>query len=102
VLNIEKSKKSKIKVNKIEINYSPVISRITNIYPPNNNARYEEQYSIAVGDINGNPSNPNEPTWTIKNNMPVSFSGNQLVNAGNSTSITPRTVNRANEIIRRN
>jgi hypothetical protein len=29
-------KKSKIGVNKIAINYSPVISRITNIFPPNN------------------------------------------------------------------
>ena len=47
------------------------------------------------------PPQPNEPTWTIGNNMPVLFSGNQLVNAGNSTSITPRTVNRANEINRR-
>jgi hypothetical protein len=34
--------------------------------------------------------------------MPVLFSGNQLVNAGTSTSITPRTANRANEINRRN
>ena len=81
-------KKSKIGVNKIAINYSPVISRITNIYPPNNNTRYVEQYSIAVGDTNGNPPNPNEPTWMIGNNMPVLFSGNQLVNAGNPTTIT--------------
>jgi hypothetical protein len=43
-------KKSKIGANKIAINYSPVISRITNIYPPNNNTRFVEQYSIAVGD----------------------------------------------------
>ena len=77
------TKKSKIGVNKIAINYSPVISRITHIYPPNNNTRYVEQYSIAVGDTNGNPPNVNEPTWTIGNNMPVLFSGNQLVNAGN-------------------
>ena len=90
-------KKSKIGVNKIAINYSPVISRITNIYPPNNNTRFVEQYSIAVGDTNGNPPNVNEPTWTIGNNMPVLFSGNQLVNAGNPTTITPRTVNRANQ-----
>ena len=95
-------KKSKIGVNKIAINYSPVISRITNVYPPNNNTRYVEQYSIAVGDTNGNPPQPNEPTWTIGNNMPVLFSGNQLVNAGNPTTITPRTVNRANQINRRN
>jgi len=90
-------KKSKIGVNKILINYSPVISRITYLYPPNN-TRYVEQYSIAVGDTDGNPPNPNGPTWTIGNNMPVLFSGN----AENSTSITPRTVNRANQINRRN
>jgi hypothetical protein len=102
VQNIEKSKKKKIGVNKIAINYSPVISRITNIYPPYKNTRYVEQYSIAVGDTNGTPPQPNEPTWTIGNNMPVLFSGNQLVNAGNSTSITPRTVNRVNQINRRN
>ena len=46
-------KKSKIGVNKIAINYNPFISRITNMYPPNNNTRYVEQYSIAVGDTNG-------------------------------------------------
>jgi hypothetical protein len=95
-------KKSKIGVNKIAINYSPVISRITNIYPPNNNTRYVEQYSIAVVDTNGNPPNPNKPTWTIRSNIPVLFSGIQLVNAGNSTSITLRTVNRANQIYRKN
>jgi hypothetical protein len=89
-------------VIKIAKKYSPVISRITNIYPPKNNTRYVEQSSITVGDTNGNPSQPNEPTWTIGNNMPVLFSGNQLVNAGNPTTITPRTVNRANQINRRN
>ena len=46
--NIEKLKKSKIGVNKIAINYSPVISRITNLYPPNSYTRYVEQSSIAV------------------------------------------------------
>jgi hypothetical protein len=60
------------------------------------------KYSIAVGDTNGNPPQPNEPNCTIVNNMPVLFSGNQLVNAGNPTSITPRTVNRSNQINRRN
>ena len=38
----------------------------------------------------------------LGNNMPVLFSGNQLVNAGNPTTITPRTINRANQINRRN
>ena len=33
-LEYREIKKSKIGVNKIAINYSPVISRITNIYPP--------------------------------------------------------------------
>jgi hypothetical protein len=61
------------------------ISRITNIYPPKNNTRYVEQYSIAVVDTNGNPPCVNEPSWAIRNNMPVLFSGNQLVNSGNST-----------------
>ena len=67
-----------------------------------NNTRYVERYSIAVGDTNGNPPQPNEPTWTVGNNMPVLFSRNQLVNAGNPTTITPRTVNRANQKNRRN
>ena len=35
-------KKRKIGVNKIAISYSPVISRITNIYSPNNNTIYVE------------------------------------------------------------
>lgn len=48
-------KKSRIGANKIAINYSPVISRITNVYPPNNNTTYVEFYSIAVGDTSGNP-----------------------------------------------
>jgi hypothetical protein len=48
-------KKSKIGVNKIALNYSPFISKITNIYPSNNNTIYVEQCSIAVGDDNGNP-----------------------------------------------
>ena len=99
--NIEKLNK-KIGVHKIAISYSPVISRISNIYSPNNNTIYVEQYQIAVGDTNGNPPNPNEPTWTIENNMSILFSGNQLVNAGNPTSITRRTVNRANQINRTN
>ena len=95
-------KKSKIGANKIAVNYSPVISRITNIYPPNNNTRFITEYSIAVGDANGNPPNPNEPTWVVGNNRPVLFSGNQLVSAGNPTTITPRTINRANQMNRRN
>ena len=95
-------KKSKIGANKIAINYSPVISRITNIYPPNNNTRFITEYSIAVGDANGNPPNPNEPTWMVGNNRPVLFSGNQLVPAGNPVSIIPRSIDRANVMNRRN
>jgi hypothetical protein len=33
--------------------------------------------------------------------MPVLLSGYQLVNTGNSTSITPKTANRSNQINRR-
>jgi hypothetical protein len=56
------------------------------IHPPNNNTW----------------PNPSEPTWAIGNNIPVLFSGNHLVNTGSSTSITPKTVNRANQINKRN
>ena len=59
-------KKSKIGVNKIAINYSPVISRITNIYPPNNNTRFVEQYSIAVDDTNGNLLNLMNPLGRLE------------------------------------
>ena len=93
--------KNKIGANKIAINYSPVISRITNIYPRYNNKRYVELYPIAVGNDNGTPPNSNQPIWTIGNNISVLFGGNQLINAGNSTSITPRTINRVNQINRR-
>lgn len=94
-------KKSRIGANKIAINYSPVISRITNVYPPNNNTTYVEFYSIAVGNTSGNPPPLGEPTWTV-GNIPILFSGNQLVPAGNQVSIIARSIDRANQMNRRN
>tara|TARA_R110000824_G_scaffold70899_3_gene181711 strand:+ start:1269 stop:2708 length:1440 start_codon:yes stop_codon:yes gene_type:complete len=94
-------KKSRIGANKIAINYSPVISRITNVYPPNNNTTFVEFYSIAVGNTSGNPPPLGEPTWTV-GNIPILFSGNQLVPAGNQVSIIARSIDRANQMNRRN
>ena len=98
-------RKEKMGNNKIAVHYSPVVSRVMGIYPPNNNTRFVEMYSIAVGDENGLPPPANEPVWTLgdgETRFPHLFTGNQLVLAGDRVSINPRSVARANALNRRN
>ena len=94
-------RKEEMGTNKLAIHYSPVISRVTGVFPPNNNTRFIESYSIAVGDENGNPPQANEATW-IQGATPALFTGSQLVTAGNQVSVAPRTIERVDRMNSRN
>jgi len=94
-------RKEEMGTNKLAIHYSPVISRVTGVFAPNNNTRFVESYSIAVGDENGLPPPANEATWNL-GGAPILFTGSQLVTAGNQVSVAPRTIERADRMNSRN
>jgi len=87
--------------NKLAIHYSPVVSRVTGVFPPNDNTRFVESYSIAVGEENGLPPPANEGTWN-EGGAPILFTGSQLVSAGNQVSVAPRTIERVDRMNSRN
>lgn len=88
-------RKDKLYESKLVIHYSPTISRVTQVYPPNNNTRFVQMYSIAVGGPDGLPPGPNVQTLRA-GGFPILYTGNQLVLAGNRASIVPRDEQRAN------
>ena len=88
--------------NKLVVHYSPTISRVTEVVQPNDRTRFVVMYSIAVGGPDGLPPPVNTETWTMAADIPVLFTGNQLVPAGNTVSIAPRDEPRANYMNSRN
>ena len=94
-------RKEEMITNKLAIHYSPVVSRVTGVFPPNNNTRFVESYSIAVGEENGLPPPANEGTWN-EGGAPILFTGSQLVSAGNQVSVAPRTIERVDRMNSRN
>ena len=99
-------RKEKLGANKIAIHYSPVVSRVVQVFEPNyDKDRFVQQYSLAVGTENGLPPDEDEREWSLgdgASRTPYLFTGSQLVKAGDIVSVNPKSVNRVNEINRSN
>ena len=88
------------------VHWSPVISRVMNVYPPNLN-RVHPRYSITVGPagpapLGGVPPAAGANQILMRGAVPWLFAGNQLTLAGNPTSINPRDIPQVNFINSRN
>ena len=88
------------------VHWSPVISRVMNVYPPNLN-RVHPRYSITVGPagpapLGGVPPVAGANQILMRGAVPWLFAGNQMTLAGNPTSINPRNIPRVNFLNSRN
>lgn len=88
--------------NKFAIHWSPVVSRVVQVYPSNGVDRLREMYSITVGPTTGNPPPANQNDPLMRGAVPFLFSGNQLTLAGDRTTLAPRTIPRADAMNDRN
>jgi transposase InsO family protein len=88
--------------NKFAVNWSPVISRVLQVFAPNTTDRPREMYSITVGDVNGLPPPANQNVPLMRGAVPWLFAGNEITLAGNTTSVAPRTIPRSDLMNSRN
>jgi transposase InsO family protein len=93
--------KDHIGTNKIAVNWSPVVSRVLQVYPVNA-VRLREMYSITVGPTTGNPPPVGQNNPLMKGAIHWLFAGNELTSAGDQVSIAPRTIPRSNFMNSRN
>jgi transposase InsO family protein len=91
--------------NKFAVHYSPVISRIVRVLPPNGRTRRREMYWITVGQTDGLPPPVGGPTLMMggpNGVVPREFAGSQLTLAGDTVSVNPKTIPQMDRINSRN
>jgi transposase InsO family protein len=81
-------------INKIMVHWSPVISRIIQVYPITAR-RHRQMYSITVGTPNGQPPPAGQTALLMRGRSPWLFAGTEITLSGNRTSIAPRNIPRA-------
>ena len=88
--------------NKFVVHWSPVVSRIVQVLPPNQTTRMREMYVLTVGPTTGYPPPVGQVAPLMRGAVPWEFAGNEITLAGDRVSIAPRTIPRAEQMNRRN